>query len=91
VIVVFVVNGTSRTIPTVESYGAEVFVPARTDLAVKLLRIARLTMGDSIGDSIVTPYITNLSGKDLNRCQMTRIFFWPDMFLGYVLSFLRRS
>jgi len=48
-------------------------------------------MGDSIGDSIVTPYITNLSGKDLNRCQMNRMFFWPDMFLGYVLSFVRRS
>ncbi len=36
VIVVFVVNGTFRTIPTVESYGAGVFVPTRTDLAVKL-------------------------------------------------------
>ena len=34
-------------------------------------------MGDSIGDSIVTPYITNLSGKDSNRCQMTRMFFRP--------------
>jgi hypothetical protein len=32
VIVVFVVNSTFRTIPTVESYGAGVFVPARTDL-----------------------------------------------------------
>jgi len=39
VIVVFVVNGTFRTIPTVESYGAGVFVPARMDLAVKLLII----------------------------------------------------
>jgi len=37
-------------------------------------------MGDSIGDSIVTPYITNLSGKDSNRCQMTRMFFRPKMF-----------
>ena len=45
-------------------------------------------MGDSIGDLIVTPYITNLSGKDSNRCQMTRMFFRPDMFLGYVLSFV---
>ncbi len=36
VIVVFVVNGTFRTIPTVESYGAGGFVPTRTDLAVKL-------------------------------------------------------
>jgi len=35
------------------------------------LRIVELTMGDSIGDSIVTPYITHLSGKDSNRCQMT--------------------
>ena len=40
-------------------------------------------MGDSTGDSIVTPYTTNLSGKDSNRCQMTRMFFRPDMFLGY--------
>jgi hypothetical protein len=47
-----------------------------------------LTIGDSIGDSIVTTYITNLLGKDSNRCQMTRMFFWPDMFLGYVLSFV---
>jgi len=39
-------------------------------------------MGDSIGDLIVTPYITNLSGKDSNRCQMTIMFFRPDMFLG---------
>jgi len=45
-------------------------------------------MGDSIGDSIVTPYIANLSGKDSNRCQMTRMFFRPGMFLGYVLSFV---
>ena len=45
-------------------------------------------MGDSIGDSLETPYITNLLGKDLNRCQMTRMFFRPDMFLGYVLSFV---
>jgi len=29
-----------------------------------------------------------LSGKDSNRCQMTRMFFRPDMFLGYVLSFV---
>jgi len=43
-------------------------------------------MGDSLGDSIVTPYITNLSGKDSNRCQMTRMFLGPDIFLGYVLS-----
>ena len=38
-------------------------------------------MGDSIGDSIVTPYITNLLGKDPNRCQMTRMFFWPSTFV----------
>ena len=38
VIVVFVVNGTFRTIPTVESYGAGVFVPARTLIAVKLIK-----------------------------------------------------
>jgi len=37
---------------------------------------------------IVTPYITNLLGKDSNRCQMTRMFFRPDMFLVYVLSFV---
>jgi len=37
VIAVFVVKGTFRTIPTVESYGAGVFVPARTLIAVKLL------------------------------------------------------
>ena len=37
VIVVFVVNGTFRTIPTVESYGAVVYVPTITDLGVKLL------------------------------------------------------
>jgi len=48
-------------------------------------------MGDSVGDSIVTPYITNLSGKDTNRCQMIRIFFRPDMLLHYVLSFVRQS
>jgi hypothetical protein len=36
-IVVFVVYGTFRTIPTVESYGAGVFVLARTLIAVKLL------------------------------------------------------
>ena len=35
-IVVFVFKGTFRTIPTVESYGAGVFVPARTLIAVKL-------------------------------------------------------
>jgi len=45
-------------------------------------------MGDSIRDSIVTPHIANLSGKDSNRCQMTRMFFRPDMFLSYVLSFV---
>jgi len=45
-------------------------------------------MGDSIGDSIVTRYITNLSGKDSKRRQMTRMFFRPDMFLGYILSFV---
>jgi hypothetical protein len=38
-------------------------------------------MGDSIGDSIVTPYITNLLGKDPNRCQMTRMFCWPSTFV----------
>jgi hypothetical protein len=48
-------------------------------------------MGDSIRDSIVTPYITNLSGKDSNRCQVTRMFFRPNMFLGYVLSFLDKA
>jgi hypothetical protein len=31
------VYGTFHTIPTVESYGAEFFVPARTLIAVKLL------------------------------------------------------
>ena len=36
VIAVFVVNGTFHTIPTVQSYGAGVFVPTRMDLAVKL-------------------------------------------------------
>jgi len=50
-----------------------------------------LNMGDSIGDLIVTPHITNLSGKDTNRCQMRWMFFWPDMLLLYVLSFVRRS
>jgi hypothetical protein len=45
-------------------------------------------MSDSIGDLIVTPHITNLSGKDLNRCQMTRMFLRPNMFLSYVLSFV---
>jgi hypothetical protein len=48
-------------------------------------------MGDSIGDSIVTPHITNLSGKDSNRCQMTRMFFRPDMFLGYVFLLLDKA
>jgi len=48
-------------------------------------------MGDSIGDSIVTPYITNLSEKDSNRCQMTRMFFRPYMLLGYVLSFVDKA
>ncbi len=38
-----------------------------------------------------TIHITNLSWKDWNRCQMTRLFFRPDMFLGYVLSFVRQS
>ena len=33
------VYGTFCTIPTVESYGAGVFVPAGTDLAVKLLMV----------------------------------------------------
>ncbi len=40
--------------------------------------------GDSIRDSNVTPYITNLMGKDPNRCQMTRMFCWPST---YVVSF----
>ena len=48
-------------------------------------------MGDSIRDSIETPYITNLLGKDLNRCQMTRMFFRPYMLLGYVLSFVDKA
>ena len=48
-------------------------------------------MGDSIGDSFVTPHITNLSGKDSNRCQMTRMFFRPNMFLSYVLSFVDKA
>jgi hypothetical protein len=56
-----------------------------------VLRIVGLTMGDSIGDSIVTPYITNLSGKDSNRCQMTRMFFRPDMFLGFVYLFVEKA
>ena len=34
----FVVYGTFCAIPTVESYGAGVFVPARTLIAVKLTR-----------------------------------------------------
>ena len=33
----------------------------------------------------------NLLGKDSNRCQMTKKFFKPNMFLGYVLSFVRQS
>jgi prenyltransferase beta subunit len=37
-IVVFVVYGTFRAIPTVESYGAGVFCSGRTLIAVKLLR-----------------------------------------------------
>ena len=45
----------------------------------------------AIRDSIETPYITNLLGKDSNRCQMTRMFFRPDMFLGYVLSFVDKA
>jgi hypothetical protein len=48
-------------------------------------------MGDSIRDSFVKPYITNLLGKDLDRCQMIQMFLWPDMFLSYVLSFVRQS
>jgi len=35
-------------------------------------------MGDSIENLIVTAYITNLLGKDPNRCQMTRTFCWPS-------------
>jgi hypothetical protein len=38
-------------------------------------------MGYSIRDSIVTPYITNLLGKDPNRCQMTRMSCWPSTFV----------
>jgi hypothetical protein len=52
-------------------------------------------MGDSIGDSIETPYITNLSEMHLEQMSVDTIsadvFLWPDMFLGYVLSFRRQS
>jgi hypothetical protein len=38
VIVVFVVNGTFRTIPTVESYGAGVYVPTMTGLSSQAVK-----------------------------------------------------
>jgi len=38
-------------------------------------------MGDSIGDLILTPYITNLLGKDPNRCQMTKRSVGPARLL----------
>ena len=48
-------------------------------------------MWDLPWDSIVTPHITNLLGKDPNRCQMTRMFFTPDMFLGFVYLFVEKA
>jgi len=52
-------------------------------------------MGDSIGDSIETPYITNLSETHLEQMSVETmsadVFLWPDMCLGYVLFFRRRS
>ena len=52
-------------------------------------------MGDSIGDSIETPNITNLSEMHLEKMSVDTMsadmFLWPDMFLGYVLSFRRQS
>jgi hypothetical protein len=52
-------------------------------------------MGDSIRDSIETPYITNLSGMHLEQMSVDTmsadVFLWPNMFLGYVLSFRRQS
>jgi hypothetical protein len=52
-------------------------------------------MGDSIGDSIETPYKTNLSETHLEQMSVDTmsadVFLWPDMFLGYVLSFRRQS
>ena len=52
-------------------------------------------MGDSIGDSNETPYITNLSETHLEQMSVdtisANVFLWPNMFLGYVLSFRRRS
>jgi len=50
-------------------------------------------MGDSIGDLIETPYITNLSEMHLEQMSVDTmsadVFLWPDKFLGYVLSFCR--
>ena len=52
-------------------------------------------MGDSIRDSIETPYITNLSEMHLEQMSgdmmSADVFLWLDMFLSYVLSFRRRS
>ena len=52
-------------------------------------------LGDSIGGSIETPYITNLSELHLEQMSVDTMsadmFLWPDMFLGYVLSFHRQS
>ena len=52
-------------------------------------------MCDSIGDSIETPYITNLSELHLEQMSVDTmsadVSLWLDMFLGYVLSFHRRS
>jgi hypothetical protein len=57
-----------------------------------------LTTGDSIGDSIEieTSYnIRNLSETHLEQMSVDTmsadVFLWPDMFLGYVLSFLKQS
>jgi len=48
-------------------------------------------MCDSIGDSIETPYITNLSEMHLEQMSVDTmsadVFLWPGMFLGYVLPF----
>jgi len=48
-------------------------------------------MGDSIGDSIVTPYITNWLGKDPNRCQVTRMFCWPSTFVVSFYPFVDKA
>jgi len=47
--------------------------------------------GDSIGDLIVTPYITNLLGKYPNRYQMTRMFCWPSTFVVSFYLFVDKA